>query len=80
MDSHFPMDKNLYKAAITGNIEVILAQTKDQSAHEVRQLFTPVGYTILHLASQFGYTEAVQAILSVCPSPVADPEFRVREG
>ncbi|KAM7462920.1 hypothetical protein LguiA_031041 [Lonicera macranthoides] len=62
------MDKSLYNAAITGNIEVILGQTKDQSADKVLQLRTPNWSTILHLASQFGHTEAVQAILSAYPS------------
>ncbi|KAM7462916.1 hypothetical protein LguiA_031037 [Lonicera macranthoides] len=66
------MDKRLYNVAITGNIEVILAQTKDQSANKGLQLSTPKGNTILHLASQFGHTEAMQAILTAYPSLISE--------
>ncbi|KAM7462917.1 hypothetical protein LguiA_031038 [Lonicera macranthoides] len=66
------MYKSLYNAAIAGNIEVIVEQTKEKSADEVRRLRTSRGNNILHLASQFGHTEAVQAILSVYPSLVSE--------
>ncbi|KAM7462910.1 hypothetical protein LguiA_031031 [Lonicera macranthoides] len=65
------MDSSLYNAAITGNIEVIVGQTKDQSAEMVRQLCTPNSNNMLHLASQFGHTQAVQAILSAHPSLIS---------
>ncbi|KAM7462907.1 hypothetical protein LguiA_031028 [Lonicera macranthoides] len=66
------MDRSLYNAAITGNIEVIAGQTKDQSAQEVRELRTANSNNILHLASHAGHTEAVQAILSAHPSLISE--------
>ncbi|KAM7461782.1 hypothetical protein LguiA_029903 [Lonicera macranthoides] len=66
------MDSSLYNAAITGDIEVIVGLTKDLSADEVRRLRTSLQNNILHLASQDGHMEAVQAILSMYPSLISE--------
>ncbi|KAM7481793.1 hypothetical protein LguiB_006376 [Lonicera macranthoides] len=62
------MDSSLHNAAIAGNIDAIFSHIKDQPAEQVLDQRTPNMNTILHLASQFGHTRAVQEILAAYPS------------
>ncbi|KAM7478478.1 hypothetical protein LguiA_026691 [Lonicera macranthoides] len=62
------MDSSLHNAAIAGNIDAIFSHIKDQPAEQVLDQRTPNMNTILHLASQFGHTKAVQEILAAYPS------------
>ena len=52
------MDSDLYEAAITGNLDVL-----NGNQQKVRDQLTPDNNTALHLASTFGQTKAVKAIL-----------------
>ncbi|KAM7481797.1 hypothetical protein LguiB_006380 [Lonicera macranthoides] len=67
-DSTVHMDSSLLNAAIAGNIDAIISHIKDQPAKQVLDQRTPNLNTILHLASQFGHTKAVQEILAAYPS------------
>ena len=57
------MDSSLYRAAMEGNINVLL-QNKDQLEVQV----TPNNNTVLHIAAMFGNTQSVIEILNMCPS------------
>ncbi|KAF7144438.1 hypothetical protein RHSIM_Rhsim04G0193100 [Rhododendron simsii] len=63
MERHQAMDSSLYRAAMDGDIDVLI-----NSKDNLENKFTPNNNTILHVATQFGYIQCVMEILNICPS------------
>lgn len=63
MEGHQAMDSSLYRAAMEGDIDVLI-NNKDNLENK----FTPNNNTVLHVATQFGHIKCAMEILNKCPS------------